>query len=280
MRNITHNRAFPYEKMTNLTSWSAPSHEHGPRDEDHTTIGFAENDGSDVLSFNIQGGDGNDEIFGGSNDDTIKGGNGFDRLYGENGDDRIYGGADTDWLFGGGDQDQLFGEDGCDQLYGGEGNDFLDGGELSDWLDGGTGWDVLVGGGDADWLTGGSGYDDFQFVMGNWYNPDSPAFNPDTIMDYSTTEDHIVLLGSQLDPVLANYVEDTIGYGAGYDAAKMHAMSLLNGDKTYAFVTDKVDGYLFIEPWAGQFPAIETVGIKLVGLTSVSDFDWYDVITG
>jgi len=101
MRNITHNRAFPYEKMTNLTSWSAPSHEHGPRDEDHTTIGFAENDGSDVLSFNIQGGDGNDEIFGGSNDDTIKGGNGFDRLYGENGDDRIYGGADTDWLFGG-----------------------------------------------------------------------------------------------------------------------------------------------------------------------------------
>jgi Ca2+-binding RTX toxin-like protein len=223
VRNITHNRAFPYEKMTNLTSWSAPSHEHGPRDEDHTTIGFAD---------------------------------------------------------GGGDQDQLFGEDGCDQLYGGEGNDFLDGGELSDWLDGGTGWDVLVGGGDADWLTGGSGYDDFQFVMGNWYNPDSPAFNPDTIMDYSTTEDHIVLLGSQLDPVLANYVEDTIGYGAGYDAAKMHAMSLLNGDKTYAFVTDKVDGYLFIEPWAGQFPAIETVGIKLVGLTSVSDFDWYDVITG
>ena len=73
---------------------------------------------------------------------------------------------------------------------------------------------------------------------------------------------------------------DPIGYGAGYDAAKMHAMSLLNGDKTYAFVTDKVDGYLFIEPWAGQLPAIETVGIKLVGLTSVSDFDWYDVITG
>jgi Ca2+-binding RTX toxin-like protein len=102
----------------------------------------------------------------------------------------------------------------------------LDGGELSDWLDGGPGWDVLVGGGDADWLTGGSGYDDFQFVMGNWYNPDSPAFNPDTIMDYSTTEDHIVLLGSQLNPVPVNYVEDTIGFGAGYDAAKMHAMSL------------------------------------------------------
>jgi hypothetical protein len=49
------------------------SHEHGPRDEDDTTIGLAENDGSDILSFNIQGGDGNDEIFGGSNGDTIKG---------------------------------------------------------------------------------------------------------------------------------------------------------------------------------------------------------------
>jgi Ca2+-binding RTX toxin-like protein len=183
-------------------------------------------------------------------------------------------------FFGDGDQDHLFGEDGCDQLYGGAGADFLDGGELSDLLDGGTGMDTLVGGPDGDWLTGGSGYDTFLFIVGNWYNPDSPSFNPDTITDYSAADDQIALEGSELDPVLANYVEDTIGYGAGYDAAEMHAMSLLDGDKTYAFVTDKVDGYLFIEPWAGQWPAIETVGIKLAGLTSVSDFEWSEVIGG
>src|SRR4029077_1831628 len=94
-------------------------------------------------------------------------------------------------------------------------------------------------------------------VAGNWYNPDSPSFNPDTILDYSSTDDQIALEGSELEPVLANYVEDTIAYGAGYDAAEMHAMSLLDGDKTYAFVTDGVDGYLFIEPWT-WLPEIET----------------------
>ena len=79
-------------------------------------------------------------------------------------------------------------------------------------------------------------------------------------------------------PSPARYVEDTIAYGAGYDAAEMHAMSLLDGDKTYAFVTDGVDGYLFIEPWT-SLPAIETVGIILEGLTSTSDFEWHDVMS-
>jgi Ca2+-binding RTX toxin-like protein len=215
----------------------------------------------------------------GPNDDTLKGGEGLDALYGEGGDDHIYGGGGTDWLFGNNDQDDLFGEDGSDQLYGGDGNDFLDGGEESDWLDGGTGTDILVGGPDGDWLTGGSGYDTFLFnVAGNWYNPDSPSFNPDTILDYSSTDDQIVLEGSELVAVPGRYVEDTIAYGAGYDAAEMHAMSLLDGDKTYAFVTDGVDGYLFIEPWT-SLPAIETVGIILEGLTSTSDFEWYNVMS-
>jgi Ca2+-binding RTX toxin-like protein len=265
-------------------------------DYDDTLFGTAEGDtiyglgGDDVINLEgrylgrgvdeAYGGDGNDKIFGSSSRDILDGGEGLDQLYGGDGNDDIYGGEDTDWLSGDGDNDHLFGEDGCDQLYGGDGIDELYGGESSDWLDGGTGWDTLVGGAGADFLTGGSGYDDFQFVIeNNWFNPDSAAFNPDTIMDYTTTEDHIVLVGSDLDPILKNYEEDTIGIGAGYDAAKTHAMSLLDGDKTYAFVTDQVDGYLFIEPWGGQLPAIETVGIKLVGLTSVADFEWYDVMS-
>jgi hypothetical protein len=83
-------------------------------------------------------------------------------------------------------------------------------------------------------------------------------------------------------------VEDTIGalhgVGAGYDAAKKHAESLLTGGKTYAFVTDQVDGYLFVD-WVqadgegvdgGVYAGVE-VGIILKGLTSISDFDSYNI---
>lgn len=223
-----------------------------------TAYDFDERAERAVLSLNFQGGDGFDHVIGTSNNDTIKGGGG------------------VDWLYGEGGQDHLFGEDGSDQLYGGDGSDVLDGGESSDWLDGGTGMDVLIGGAGADWLTGGSGYDEFRFVIGgNWYNPDSASFNPDTITDFNTTDDQIVLVGSDLVPISANYVADEISYGTGYDAAEAHAMSLLEGDKTYAFVTDGVDGYLFIEPWGGV-PGIETVGIILLGATS---FEWHDVMS-
>jgi Ca2+-binding RTX toxin-like protein len=282
MPKITDSRAFPYDgRDIGILV--------GNRDEGDTVYGPSPDDTGDGYngpgnpqdsSRDTQGGDDNDQIFGGRTDDTIKGDEGLDALYGGDGNDSLYGGADTDWLFGEGDQDQLYGEDGSDQLYGGAGHDHLYGGEESDWLDGGTGDDLLVGGADADWLTGGSGYDQFEFdIAGNWFNPDSPAFNPDMIMDFSATDDVIVLVGSELEPLPANYVEDTIDYGAGYDAAKTQAMSLLSGDKTYAFVTDQVDGYLFIEPLTEPYTAFETVGIVLKGQTSVSDFDWNNVLS-
>ena len=109
-------------------------------------------------------------------------------------------------------------------------------------------------------------------MAGNWYNPDSPLFNPDTILDFSSpADDQIVLEGSELDALPARYVEATIAYGAGYDAAKTLCGDLTNDNKKmYAFVTDGVDGYLFVEPCRGicQLPAIKTVGIILEGLTS------------
>ena len=246
--------------------------------EGGATSGFEESRGYGGLSFYIQGGDGNDRLSGGINGDTIKGGGGLDQIYGEEGDDHLYGGKGTDWIFGGDDKDHLFGEDGSDHLYGEDGADILYGGESTDWLDGGNGPDFLVGGQDGDWLTGGSSNDQFLFVFDkNWYDPDSASYNPDTITDYSSVDDTIVLEGSQLLPYIGNYIADTIEPGAGYDAALTHAMSLLSGDKTYAFVTDEVNGYLFIEPWA-EFPAIETMGVVLQGLTSVSDFAWSDVL--
>ena len=56
---------------------------------------------------------------------------------------------------------------------------------------------------------------------------------------------------------------------------------LLNSDKAYAFVTDQVNGYLFVDAQSGgttSDAAIE-MGIILVGLTSESDFEWTNVWT-
>lgn len=283
MPKITHNRAFPYEN-DEFDILVGTRDENDPRDEDDTTYGFDEKkEGSDIVSVNSTGTDGNDQTFGGPNDDTIKGGKGLDALYGEGGDDYLYGGADRDWLFGGDNNDYLFGEGGPDEMYGDSGDDELYGGESNDFLDGGPGMDILVGGEGADWLTGGSEPDRFLFINGSLFETDSPSSNPDMIMDYNWKEgDIIVVEGSEQAPSFDNYEEATIGYGAGYDAAKDYAESLLlNSDKAYAFVTDQVDGYLFVDAQSGgttSDAAIE-MGIILVGLTSESDFEWTNVWT-
>jgi Ca2+-binding RTX toxin-like protein len=300
---LTPNRAFPYEN-DEFDILVGTLDEDEPRDEDGTTYGFyekndffEENDFSEVLSFYFQGGDGVDEFFGGPNDDIIKGGKGIDTLYGFDGDDRIYGGGDGDYLWGNNDNDELFGEDGSDKLWGGANNDKLVGGEMTDWLNGGEDDDLLVGGAGADHLTGGSGLDYFAFGLNEinsfeWH--DSNDFNPDTIWDFHGG-DTIVLQGGWYSSASdLNYEEATIEHGAGYDVAKSHAESLLNTgggfgvEKSYVFVTDEVDGYLFVDwfkpdgdgdvtddIWAGV-----EVGIMLKGLTSESDFHWSAVTTG
>ena len=222
------------------------------------------------------GGDGNDQIFGSNDDDIIEGGKGLDALYGEDGNDEVSGNADNDWLFGDGGNDDLFGGDGSDQPYGGAGFDNLYGNEGSDWLDGGTADDVLSGGGDGDWLTGGSGYDTFKYIF---VGSESSVSDPDQIMDFSAADDIIdVLEGEGALP--SNYAEDTINYGGGYNNAKVLAIALLNEGlldegNTYAFVTDQVDGYLFID---FQQNGTIDAGIILSGLTSVSDFDFYNIL--
>jgi hypothetical protein len=112
------------------------------------------------------------------------------------------------------------------------------------------------------------------------------SFNPDTIWDFNHNYDTIVLEGWNFFPSDSQYVEDTIDYGAGYDAAKLHAESLLNADvsKSYVFVTDEVDGYLFVD-WFKPDGEISVwwgveAGIILKGLTSEFDFDSSGVTTG
>jgi Ca2+-binding RTX toxin-like protein len=279
MPKITPNHAFPYERDEfDVLVGTLDGDDRG--DEGGATYGFYDKndprfDGIDVLFFNFQGTDDTDIFYGGPNADILKGGKGIDMLHGADGNDYIYGGADTDWLFGDGDQDHIFGEDGSDHLFGGTGND------------------VLMGGEGADDLTGGSGYDTFRFIIPEAEDalfsvPDSYAGNPDQINDFSTFDDIIELQGWGITPAPSQYVEGTIDFGDGYDAARTYAETLLNDDNSmlYAFVTDGVNGYLFVDafksneegPADGLFEGVE-VGIVLVGLTQVSDFDFGDIVS-
>jgi Ca2+-binding RTX toxin-like protein len=250
MPNISRNRALENDEFDVLFDTF---------DQADATRGFYLYDSDvryDVMHYNFQGTNGIDIFHGGPNGDTIKGGKGEDVLHGEGGIDHLYGGADDDLLFGG------------------DANDFLFGGDGRDSLDGGWGNDVLVGGADKDWLTGGSGNDEFQIKWEHLFKHDSPASQPDEIMDYDIFEDIIVLDGT--GPFLApsKYVEDTIDFGAGYEEAREHALSLLVGsNKQYAFVTDGVDGYLFIEVYPNDVLEDIEIGVILKGLTSLSDFD-------
>jgi Ca2+-binding RTX toxin-like protein len=261
-------------------------------DYDDTLFGTAEDDiiyglgGDDVINLEgrflgnplfrgideAYGGDGNDKIFGSSNRDILDGGEGLDQLYGGGGDDELSGGADTDWILGEEGNDDLFGGDSYDELHGGSGFDELSGGEGNDVLNGGTEDDKLWGGPGGDSLTGGSGSDTFKYVFAA---SESSVDNPDQIMDFSAIEGDLIRLSETVQPAPNNYEEDTIDSGSGYNAAKLYAASLLNGSHMYAFVTDKVNGYLFAD--FNEDGTIDT-GIILVGLTSTSDIDWYNML--
>jgi Ca2+-binding RTX toxin-like protein len=219
----------------------------------------------------VYGGIGDDQIFGGSNNDIFDGGPGLDGLYGGGGDDEIAGGADTDWILGEDGNDDLFGGDGSDELHGGPGFDELFGGEGSDLLNGGAHGDILWGGAGGDALTGGSSYDTFKYIFPV---SESSVDNPDQIMDFSATEGDLIDLSETMGPTAFNYAEDTIS-GSGCNDAKLYAASLLDGSNMYAFVTDQVDGYLFAD--FNEDGTIDT-GIILVGLTKVSDFDYYNML--
>ena len=237
------------------------------RDEDGATYGFEDaNDAGfediDVLSFNFQSGDDGGLFFVGPNNDTFKGGKGIDTFYSGGGEDHIYGGENIDWLFG---------EDGNDEIFGqGDG----------DWLFGGDHHDTLHGGEGGDHLSGGADSDDFVFTIQKSFVQESPASVPDTILDFKSLYDQITLHGSQLEPGEDTYVEVKLYYDVTYDQAKDFAMSLLEGDKTYAFVTDGTDGFLFMEPWSSneETTGLDTVGIILEGLTTIDDFKWQDVM--
>ena len=119
------------------------------------------------------------------NDVMIAGASG-NELAGYEGNDTLTGGAGDDGLSGDSGLDHPAVNPGNDRLSGGAGNDELGGDEGDDWLDGGTGNDYL----DGDNVVGGGGADSFAFTVA------PGASNADTIVDFISAEDRIVLDGT------------------------------------------------------------------------------------
>ncbi|KRE16519.1 hypothetical protein ASE63_14955 [Bosea sp. Root381] len=100
--------------------------------------------------FDIDAGDGDDQIYLGDGDDSVRGGVG---------NDTIYSGAGDDFIDGGDGDDILYGEAGNDTIHGGAGNDIISGGAGDDTIHGGAGNDTIIAGPGNDYIDGGDGYD-------------------------------------------------------------------------------------------------------------------------
>jgi Ca2+-binding RTX toxin-like protein len=219
----------------------------------------------------LTGNDSDNLFFAGAGNDILKGGGGSDYLFGEGGIDWLEGGDGNDWLWGGSDNDVLSGNADQDLLAGGTGNDVLNGG---------SGNDLLVGGDGRDRITGGDGFDGFRFYFETVFDgevqvhtTDSKASDPDRIVDYDTNFDWIEMTTAG---AATNYIETTLGYNAGYLAAKSWAETWVPSGSGFAFgfATDGVNGYLFGD--LNVDGHVET-GIVLEGLTSISDFHYWDI---
>lgn len=113
-----------------------------------------------------------DTLVGDAGENHIIGLRGADSLSGEGGHDLIQGGDGDDVILGGGDRDALYGDAGADRIDGGDRND------------------VIFGGAGNDQLSGGAGQDRFHIVRGD---------GVDTILDFETVRDLLVLDGVEVD---------------------------------------------------------------------------------
>jgi Ca2+-binding RTX toxin-like protein len=115
-----------------------------------------------LMSFTIDGGNGNDAVDAGDGDDTLRGGEGNDQIRGRGGNDRIEGGGGNDVEYGEAGNDDLSGGPGIDSLAGGLGSDMISGGDGNDVASGDDGDDMIHGDAGRDTLNGGNGRDSIE----------------------------------------------------------------------------------------------------------------------
>ena len=116
----------------------------------------------------------------------------IENLIGSSKGDTLVGNDVANKLEGGGGKDTLTGNSGNDTLIGGDGDDTLTGNDGNDKLTGSSGDDRMTGNGDAD---------TFIFVHGE-------KASDDVILDFTTGEDTIMLVGFDIDyDELEDYVD-------------------------------------------------------------------------
>ena len=210
----------------------------------------------------IDGGDGNDSILGGDGNDTLLGGAGTDTLRGGNGNDVIRSDGDGGQYFGDAGNDSMFSGLGPETMDGGAGidtidhrafngdyvfnmstgltnfagesfgnfenalmgggNDSVTGNLSANSIDGGGGNDSIYGAAGNDVLTGGLGDD--RFLIGEF-----GATNSDTILDFGTGDDTIVLKDS-LDSLLLGAIGISPGIrGLAFDGGNVAGNKLSAG---------------------------------------------------
>jgi Ca2+-binding RTX toxin-like protein len=129
-------------------------------------------------------------------DHFVFSGAGQDQIATGLGHDHITAGEGYDYVNSGGGNDTILGGGGFDQLNAGAGNDSISGGPDSDMIAGNEGNDTIDGGGGADWMSGGEGGDTFILRKGEVAG--------DTIAEFQTGVDHLVLIGYDNDPLINN----------------------------------------------------------------------------
>lgn len=146
--------------------------------------------------------------------------------------------------------DTLLGLAGIDVMGGGDGNDRLDGGTGDDQLNGGLGYDIL---------TGGAGADVFEFIE----SADSSLENPDVITDFSSADGDLI----DLHNIDANsQVAGNNGFTFSGTSAAANALWYEQTDEGILLLAD-VNG-----------DALEDMGIRLLGVSSVSADDFLSVV--
>ena len=163
-----------------------------------TVIGKIDISAFDGDGLLIEGTDGSDVLRGTNASDLILGKAGDDVIFGKGGDDQIAAGADNDRVFGGFGNDIIEAGSGNDTVFGGFGDDCINAGSGDDEIFGGFGNDTIGGGAGSDLMFGGQGEDVFEF--------NAEDFGPediDTIVDFQTGQDKIVINGLGEDDVIA-----------------------------------------------------------------------------
>jgi Ca2+-binding RTX toxin-like protein len=200
--------------------------------------------GPSNLSFDIEGGVGNDYIDvsgttgqvtvrGNAGDDTIITGSGDDRIWGDEGNDTIDAGGGVDWVFG--DNGKIKERDDGTIEYlkvrtlDGDGNDTIQGGSGDDILMGGGALDTINGGDDNDLIIGDRG----RVIFGDNTNSNTRAGErvPDELVKLTIEETDRGLEGGN-DILAGDTGKDTIYGGIGND-------EIFGGDDTDVLFGEK-----------------------------------------